>query len=106
MCECKPTSPWDWSEKKRPGCRRAWERDVKLPVEGFSLGTTGKPTYVVATDKRHYSERGLVFGFDCECRWYLDGPWTKCNGARTQPSQDCDVPPPPQSGKGSRRRDR
>ncbi len=62
---------WDWVEKKLPGARAAWERDVRLPIAEFGIGTTGAPTYAIATDNGCYDPAYT----GCRCRKFVDGAW-------------------------------
>jgi len=42
---------WRFIEKKCPGARAAWARDVGLPENQFQMGISGKPFYCSATER-------------------------------------------------------
>lgn len=81
--------PWRYVAAHVPDAPLAWLRDVKLPVEEFVLGTTGKPAHAVAIDRGCYMPEYRR----CRCHTFRNGRWRPmCHPPIVNgPSTDCDV---------------
>ena len=76
-----PPEKWRYVEKYVPGCFFAWVQTVGIRTEGMTLGITGKPPRVNATDEGCY-QPGYT---GCRCYVFFGGTWQK----RSHPVVEC-----------------
>lgn len=76
-----PPEKWCYVEKYVPGCFFAWVQTVGIRTEGMTLGITGKPSRVNATDEGCY-QPGYT---GCRCYVFFGGTWQK----RSHPVVEC-----------------
>ena len=64
-------SAWAFITKQFPSAHAAWKRDVRLPIDEFIRGESGKPRTPKAIDRGCYDSAYT----GCRCHEFVDGRW-------------------------------